>query len=46
MRNDPPSPQVKLNDTLDLRPLNEPIQIAKLIDTLGGYPFCYVYSAE
>jgi hypothetical protein len=45
MLNDPPSAEVSIDALLDIRPLNEPIQIRKLIDTVGtaGSPFCYVY---
>ncbi|KAK0610013.1 tyrosinase-like protein [Bombardia bombarda] len=39
----PPSPNVTLNDYLDLGVLNKPIQIKDMISTVGGKPLCYVY---
>jgi hypothetical protein len=46
MANKPPSPEVQLDDWLDLTPINERIQIFKLMDTVGGAPLCFVYSGE
>ena len=43
MYNVPPSRDVRLNDTIDLAPLNGARAIADLIDTVGNAPFCYVY---
>ncbi|KAH8892226.1 tyrosinase-like protein [Thozetella sp. PMI_491] len=41
--NTPPSPNVTVHDYIDIRPLNDPIQIKTLMNTVGGTPFCYVY---
>ena len=38
----PPSPNVTVNDVIDISPLNGPVKIKDLMSTVGG-PFCYVY---
>ncbi|KAK4156065.1 hypothetical protein C8A00DRAFT_31115 [Chaetomidium leptoderma] len=38
----PPSPEVTLDDLIDISPLAPPIRIGDLMSTVGG-PFCYVY---
>ncbi|KAL0935952.1 tyrosinase central domain-containing protein [Colletotrichum truncatum] len=43
MKNVPPSPDMTLDDVLDISPINLPRQLRELIDTLGGDPFCFVY---
>jgi hypothetical protein len=44
MNNDPPSRDVRLDDILDLSPLNVPVKIRQLLDTVSADPFCFVYS--
>ena len=39
----PPSANVTVNDYIDIAPLNSPVQIKDLMNTVGGSPFCYVY---
>lgn len=39
----PPSPNVTVNDTVDLLPLAPPVRIGNLLNTLAGDPLCYVY---
>jgi tyrosinase len=39
----PPSPNVTVNDYIDLSPLNGPVQIKNLMNTVAGSPLCYVY---
>ncbi|KAK0716374.1 hypothetical protein B0H67DRAFT_516055 [Lasiosphaeris hirsuta] len=38
-----PTPNVTVNDWLDITPLAPPIQIKDLMNTVGGSPLCYVY---
>jgi len=38
----PPSPQVTLNDIIDISPLAPPVKVGDLVSTFGG-PFCYIY---
>ena len=42
--NNPPTPEVNIDEFIDLRPLNEPRRIRDLIDAVGGTPSCHVYS--
>ncbi|KAK3290789.1 uncharacterized protein B0H64DRAFT_447075 [Chaetomium fimeti] len=39
----PPSPNVTLDDVIDISPLAPPIRLGDLMDTVGGSPFCYIY---
>ncbi|EAQ83365.1 hypothetical protein CHGG_09769 [Chaetomium globosum CBS 148.51] len=39
----PPSPNVTLDDIIDISPLAPPIRLGDLMNTVGGSPFCYVY---
>jgi len=41
--NTPPSPNVTVNDYINISPLNTPVQIKSLMNTLTGAPLCYVY---
>ncbi|KAH6847425.1 hypothetical protein B0I37DRAFT_144785 [Chaetomium sp. MPI-CAGE-AT-0009] len=41
--NTPPSPDVTLDDVIDISPLAPPIRIGDLMNTVGGSPFCYLY---
>lgn len=43
LENVPPSANVTVEDSLDLSPLAGPLQIKKLMNTVGNTPFCYVY---
>ncbi|KAK5659246.1 hypothetical protein OQA88_1338 [Cercophora sp. LCS_1] len=39
----PPSPDVTLDDVIDISPLAPPVKVRDLLDTVGGSPLCYVY---
>jgi len=39
----PPSPDVTLDDVIDLSPLAPPVKIRDLMNTVGGTPLCYIY---
>jgi tyrosinase len=39
----PPSPNVTVDDIIDISPLAPPIRLGDLMNTVGGSPFCYVY---
>ncbi|KAK3321711.1 hypothetical protein B0H66DRAFT_552505 [Apodospora peruviana] len=41
--NQPPSPNTTVNDLLDISPLNTPVKIKDVMNTVGGTPLCYVY---
>lgn len=41
--NIPPSANVTVDDYIDITPLNTPIQIKELMNTVGNTPLCYVY---
>ena len=43
MKNEPPSRDTTLDDTIDLGGLAEPYRLGDLLDTTGG-PFCYIYA--
>ena len=43
LQNNPPSPDVTVEDLIDLSPLAPPIKIKDLMNTVGGSPFCYIY---
>ncbi|KZL63894.1 tyrosinase central domain-containing protein [Colletotrichum incanum] len=43
--NQPPSPEVKLDDVMTFGPLGAGITLRQAMDTVNG-PFCYVYAAE
>lgn len=38
-----PTPNVTVNDWIDISPLAPPVQIKDLMNTVGGSPLCYVY---
>ncbi len=38
-----PTPDVTVDDIIDISPLAPPIAIKDLMNTVGGSPFCYVY---
>jgi len=39
----PPSPNVTVNDSIDISPIAGPVQIKNLLNTVTGSPLCYVY---
>lgn len=39
----PPSANVTVNDYLDITPLNVPVQIKNVMNTVTNSPLCYVY---
>ncbi|KAK3349047.1 hypothetical protein B0T25DRAFT_458687 [Lasiosphaeria hispida] len=41
--NFPPSPDVTLDDIIDISPLAAPVKVRDMMNTVGGKPFCYVY---
>lgn len=41
--NIPPSPNVTVEDTIDILPHAGPKKIKDLMNSVGGTPFCYVY---
>lgn len=43
LQNNPPSPDVTVEDYIDVEPLAGPVKIKDLMNTVGGTPFCYVY---
>ncbi|PKS12997.1 hypothetical protein jhhlp_000338 [Lomentospora prolificans] len=43
LQNNPPSPEVTVEDTIDLSPLAGPVKIKDLMNTVGGAPLCYIY---
>jgi tyrosinase len=41
--NIPPSPNVTVEDTIDVLPHAGPVKIKHLMNSVGGKPLCYVY---
>lgn len=38
-----PTPNVTLDDVIDISPLAPVVKIRDMMNTVGGSPFCYIY---